>query len=773
MAIMGLQRFNPLNWAVALLLFGILGGIWYWVTVVEQVELRFQAYQSSSPSRVYARAPVLYHGMDVADAGLARYLDRVGYRIASGTEISSGQYLMGAGEWIIGIRPFFHANGREPGRKVIIRLDGNGRISGLRNEDGDELKTVRIEPAEISVFIPGDGKDRMPVGLEEVPQHLVNAILVIEDRRFFNHSGIDLYRIANALFINLRNRRIVQGASTITQQLVKNLYLSRDRTLKRKVREVLIALKLEHQHSKQEILEAYLNEIYLGQDGAIAIHGIGLAARYYFGKDVNDLGLSESALLAGIIRSPSNHTPFRHPEAARERRNYVLDQMLLQQTITRHEHQSAIESPLGLRSSFKKIASASYFVDYLRKELVRLYGNEALEKGGLSIYTTLDLRMQDIAEQIIRKRMEKLEQEADYLRQDHSPLQGTMVVLEPRTGQILVLIGGRDYKQSPYNRALARRQPGSIFKPLVMLAALARNSDGDPAFTLASVLKDEPFHINIPNNNEGSENWEPMNHYRGFSGEITAREALERSQNVPMTHLGEAVGYTKIISTARRMGITSPLKPLPSLPLGSFEVTLLEMARAYAVLASGGIRAPLRSILRIVKPDGTSLLASEVTPFRIFRSAETYLVTSALQGSIDRGTSTNMRDLGYYGSVAGKTGSTNRFHDAWFVGYTPEIVVGAWVGFDVGLDLGISGSRAALPIVADFMIEVLGRNGAARFSPPPGIERLRVSINKGGTCHHLTELFLSGTAPILNCQEDTSIQEPHSVVQQAEGSSLP
>jgi penicillin-binding protein 1B len=645
------------------------------------------------------------------------------------------------------------------GGKVTVHLDKNGQISELNNEAGDEPGTVRLEPAEIAAFIPADGKDRMPVRLEQVPGHLVNAVLATEDRRFFNHNGIDLHRIGGALLANLRNRKITQGASTITQQLVKNLYLSPERTLARKLREVLIALVLERRLSKQEILEAYLNVLYLGQDGATAIHGIGLAAHYYFGKDIHDLGLSESALLAGLIRSPSGHAPFRHPEAALERRNFVLTQMLQQQTITKSEYQSAIESPLELRPPYERIESTAYFVDYLRKELVGRYGNKALEVEGLSIYTTLDLRMQELAEQTIRKRLEKLEQDTDNLKADHSPLQGAMVVLEPRTGQILVLIGGRDYKQSPFNRTLARRQPGSIFKPVVMLSALARKSDGVQAFTLASVIKDEPFHINVPN-----AKWKPMNHDRAFRGEVTAREALERSLNVPMAQLGATVGYTHIISTARRMGITSPLEPVPSLPLGSFEVTLLEMARAYSVLASGGLRVPPRSVLRIIEPGGSSRLTSEVTPYRIFRSAETYLVTSALQGSIDRGTSTHLRDLGYYGAAAGKTGSTNRFRDAWFVGYTPEIVVGAWVGFDIARGLGIPGAAAALPMVADFMIGVLGRHGAARFSPPPGVEYVRVAIRKDGTCRHLTEFFLPGTAPAENCLEDINIQEPHPVV---------
>jgi len=753
---MGSKYSNPLVWVLVIMSLGILTGIWYWLALEKEIELQYQAFRSSAPSRIYARAPVIFRGMDVENAELAKYLDRVGYRSVTGDAVESGEYKTGAHSWIIGIRPFAHANGTDVARQITVLLDENSRVSGLNSEQGGELKTVRIEPAEIGAFVPADGKDRLPVNLGEVPNHLVNAVLATEDRRFFEHGGIDLRRIAGAMLANLKNHSIVEGASTITQQLVKNLYLSRERTLIRKIHEVLIALMLERLHSKQEILEAYLNILYLGQDGATAIHGVGLAAHYYFGKDIHDLGLPESALLTGIIRSPSLHSPFRHPEAAQERRNFVLDQMLQQATITHSEYQQAVAAPLGLRSPFERTDSTLYFADYLRKELADRYDSRTLEEGGLSIYTTLDMRMQGLAEHILSKRLEGFEQSAESLHDDSSPLQGAMVVLEPRTGQVLVLIGGRDYKQSPFNRALAMRQPGSIFKPVVLLSALARGNNSSPVFTLASVLKDEPFSINVPNTN-----WKPMDYDRSFRGEVTVREALERSLNVPMIQLGAAVGYTQIISTARRMGITSRLEPVPSLPIGSFEVSMLEMARAYAVLASGGIRAPLRTILRIMRPDGTSYQLSEATPYRIFRTAETYLVTSSLQGAIDRGTSTHLRDLGYYGPSAGKTGSTNDFRDAWFIGYTPEIVIGSWVGFDIARTVGFAGSAVALPIVADFMIDVLGRNGAARFVAPPGIERVTVSINKGGICRKLTEIFLAGTAPESDCQEEQDIREVH------------
>lgn len=772
---MNLQWPNIRIWIIAVLIAGVTVAVWYGIRVEQQVQLRFQASQSSFPSRIYARAPVLYRGMDIIETALAQYLDRLGYRVASRPEVRMGEYVTGTDEWIIGVRPFVHANGREEGRKVIVQLDGNGRIAKLSNQTGQELRTVRIEPAEIGAFIPADGKDRIRVDMEDVPEHLVNAILVNEDRRFFDHSGIDLRRIAGALYANLRSGKVVQGASTVTQQLVKSIYLSRDRTLERKVLEMFIALMLERRHGKQEILEAYLNELYLGQDGAVAIHGVALAARYYFGKDIRDLNLAESALLAGLIRSPSRHAPFRYPDAALERRNFILDQMFQQGRISRAEYASASESPLGLRPPFVRVESTSYFIDYLRKRLAGRYGNNVLEREGLSIYTTLDLRMQELAQKTVRKRLENIEEENNRLKHDESPLQAAVVVMEPRTGQVLTLVGGRDYIRSPFNRALAQRQPGSIFKPVVMLSAVKRKGQRDPAFTLASVLKDEPFHINVVTawkNTSSSMLWEPMNHDLGFREAVTAREALEWSLNVPMARLGAATGLTEIISTARRMGITSPLEPVPSLPLGSFETNLLEMARAYAVLASGGLRAPLRDVLSVVGDDGVRHKTSESTPFRIFHSSETYLVTSVLQGSVDRGTSTYLRELGYYGAVAGKTGSTNRFRDAWFVGYTPEIVIGAWVGFDAARGIGLPGAEAALPIVADIMIGILGPNGAARFSPPPGIERVRVAVRKPGSCHYVNELFLAGTAPTGTCDEGELIPEGQAVSDPAGDTSL-
>jgi penicillin-binding protein 1B len=728
----------------AALLSAALGYAWLDVRVEEV----FRLATSAAPSRLYSRPLVLRRGIDPFRDGVAEHLDRAGYRLVSGPAVRSGEYAFRPSSWRIGIRRFDHPGGTEPGKTVVLRLDAQGMIAGLELANGESLRTARIEPSEIGVFLSAEARDRIPLKLDDVPRYLVDAILVTEDRRFFRHLGIDLPRVAGALLANLRAGRVVQGASTITQQLAKGMFLSRERTLGRKLREFVIALVLERRYSKEEILQAYLNQIYLGQDGSVAIHGVGLAARHYFGRDVRELDLAEAALLAGVIRSPSSHSPLLNLRGARVRRNLVLDSLLREGRIGEIEHAVASAAPIDLRPDSLGLRSASYFVDYLRKPLVREFGERALESGGLKIFATLDLTLQTVAERVVRRQLEWLEDGARDLKQENSPLQASMVVMEPRTGQILALVGGRDYAQSPFDRATrARRQPGSVFKPVVALAALSRQAADPPAFTLASLVSDAPLRIRMP-----GKRWAPANHDRRFRGDVTVRQSLEQSLNVPMTRLATAVGLDRVISTARRLGVESPLEFVPSLPLGTFEVTLIEMVRAYSVLASDGVRAPLRGVLSVMSPNGEAVALPHVPPLRVFQPAETYLVTSALQGAVDRGTSTTLRDLGYYGAVAGKTGSTNGFRDALFVAYTPEVALGVWVGFDLNRSIGLSGSSAALPIAADFLIRVIGRRGGRHFRPPAGLERAEVSILQGTECRRIVEHFLSGTVPSDQCE---------------------
>jgi penicillin-binding protein 1B len=697
---------------------------------------------------------------------------------------------------------------------AIIRLDYSGRIFRIENQEGNRLSEVSLEPELIGRISSHSQADRLPVTLDEVPSHLTQALLTVEDQRFFEHGGLDYRRIGAAFMANLKAGRVVQGGSTITQQLAKNLFLSPKRSIVRKAREALISTALERRYSKEEILQAYLNHVYLGQDGAVGIHGVGRAAQHFFGKDVVNLDLPESALLVALIRAPSLYSPFRNPGTALARRNLVLRLMRDGKAIAEGEFLEAIETPLGVRRRAPPIRSARYFVDYVATELgiggadAEGDGTQGRAERPRSIVTTLDADLQRAAEEAVTSGLRRLERDFDWLSEAEAgePLQAALVALDPRTGEVLAMVGGRDYGVSQFNRAThGRRQPGSAFKPVVALAALARpeasarqeesgrseqlgrseesgspdelgrwgesasfealgelrvelgsengrprfylasDESAQPQFTLASVLEDEPLQVETP---VGL--WQPANYDRSFSGPVTLRDALERSLNVPFARLGLAIGPDRIVETAHEMGIESHLNPFPSIALGASEVSPLDLTRAFGVLAAEGYRAELKMVY-------TEPTVGE----RFFDPAETYLVTSALRGAVERGTGRGIRDRGFYGDVAAKSGTTNDYRDGWFIGYTPALVVGVWVGFDHGGRLELPGASVALPIFADFLEEALGEDGRSGpwgsegFSHPSGLEMVEVDpatgLRGGWGCRGEPELFLRGTAPRESC----------------------
>jgi penicillin-binding protein 1B len=701
----------------------------------------------AAPSRVFARPFALQVGMDPVESGLGTHLGRVGYRLVRGPEVQRGEFAVRPDRWILGLRPFPGARGVAPTGRFVVRLDPKGRIAALRDPDGSAVPRLEIEPVEIGAFLDSEQRDSRPLRLSEIPAQLVDAVLVTEDRRFFDHRGVDVRRILGAALANLRSGRIAEGGSTITQQLARSVYLTRERTVWRKLQEIAIALLLELRNDKEEILEAYLNEIYLAQRGGVSIHGFELAARHIFGRGVEDLTLAESALLAGMVQAPSRYSPHRAPEAARERRDLVLRVMRDTGRIEEAEYEAARSAPLVVRPGLPPVRSAGYFVDFVHQRLEERYGEGALLRDGLAVQTSLDLRLQAVAEGAVRDGLAEIEDQFLFLRRQRSPLQAAMIVLEPRTGQVLALIGGRDYQRSPFNRAVSsRRQPGSVFKPVVALAALTGADANGARSTLVSVLPDEGFRLR---GQRGT--WAPTNHDGRFRGEVTVREALEQSLNIPVLHLAEKTGLARIIATARRLGIESPLQPVLSMPLGSFELSPLEITRAYAALAAEGARVSLSAVLAVVGRDGALLEAATVRPLQVFKPAEIHLVTSALQGAADRGTAAYARTLGYRGALAAKTGSTDDFRDAWFVGYTPELTLGVWAGYDDNRRTGLPGSALALPLAVDFLSATLGPSGAGHFGIPPGLDRRRVWIERGGRCRSVVELFLRGTAPAVGC----------------------
>src|SRR5690606_4035279 len=513
------------------------------------------------------------------------------------------------------------------------------------------------EPVAIGNLRGNAREWRVPGSLDDIPPHLVDAVLSVEGQRFFDHEGIDFRRIAGAFCANVKAGGVAQGGSTITQQLVKNLYLSANRTPLRKLREAAIATVLEQRYDKRQILEAYLNEIYLGHDRGVAIHGVGAASRFYFGKDVERIVLSEAATLAAMIKAPNRLAPHRHPVDLKARRDLVLNLMVDQGRIPpgSRDQSSAVAVPTRVHPL--RDIDARWFGDYVREG-----APSNLPPRGSAIYTTLDARLQQAAERAVRGYDGKA--------------QVALVAIDPRSGDILAMVGGRDYGKSQFNRAVdARRQPGSAFKPIVALAALGPDRDAEPEYTLASVIADAPLSVSTP---QGV--WQPANYDGSYRGDVTLRYALEQSLNTPFARLGVDLGPERIVSTARRMGITSKLQPVPSLALGASEVSLLELTRAYGVLATNGKLAATRRLIGTAKVGGELDAVTRVSVEQVANPGATFLVTSALQGAVNHGTG---RGLGRRG-VAGKTGTSNDWRDAWFIAYTPETVVGVWVGNDDG-----------------------------------------------------------------------------------------
>jgi penicillin-binding protein 1B len=727
--------------AIAAAVLGIVGVIWG-VRVLgrldAQVEARFTGRLFSVPTTVYAAPVVLYPGLDVRRVGLVDQLERLRYERVEGPDVGQGQFAEGDDSLRIGLRPFRYPHHTDPGGVVELLLDEERRIVTLEDEVGREQPLEEIEPEVIADLHGPTRADRRLLRLEEFPSLLIDAVLAVEDQRFFEHPGVDVRRIIGAFLANLRAARIVQGGSTLTQQLVKNLYLTPERTLRRKLREAVMAVLLERRHTKQELLEVYLNEVYMGQRGSVAIHGMGEAAFHYLAKDAREVDLSESALLAGLIKGPNLYSPYSRPEVTQERRDLVLGILLDQGRISEEDYAGAIAASVEVREPSRDENLAPYFADYLREDLMRVYGEEILQSEGLSVYTTLDVHMQRVAERAVEKGLERLEANFPPLRSEDAPLQAALVALVPRTGEILALVGGRDYPTGPYNRATrARRQPGSVFKPVVALAALSRRDDAPPSHTLASPLLDEPLHVDGP-----GPSWDPVNYDGDFRGEVTLRDAIEQSPNVPVARLGLDVGPDRIIETARRLGVQGRLDPVPSLALGVFEVTLLEAARAYAVLAAEGLRPHLRSYVEVLDAEGQILEHKPLGLGRVFTPEETYLVTSLLEGAVDRGTARAIRRMGFEGPIAAKTGTTSSYRDAWFIAYLPDLLVGVWVGFDDGRSLGVPGSVAALPIAADFLLTAVGPEGRGPFTRPAGVVETTVELPGRDR-----EFFLSGTEP--------------------------
>ncbi len=746
--------------ALTLLAVSFAGGVWTSQRVVELdriVVARFEGRRFRVPSRVYSAPAILYPGLDTEQGGLRQAFDRLGYRSEpAGRSPAPGGYVWGQGRVRVHLRAFEHPTRPEPSRDIELRLAA-GRIDSIREAaSGRELGAVLLEPEPVGSYYGLDREQRELVRLEHVPPSLVAAILAVEDQRFEEHPGIDWRRIAGAFWVNLRSGSIRQGGSTLTQQLVKNFFLTPARTVQRKLQEAVMALLVEARYEKPAILESYLNEIYLGQRGATAIHGVGEAARFYFGKPVGKLGVAESALLAAIISSPGASSPFRNPERARERRDLVLQLMHRQGRIDDASFVAARGEPLVLASRTREPQEARYFLDALRRQLPEVYDAEALTSEGLRIYSTLDVRLQQLANRALREGLDALEKRHPTLRAEKPSrrLQGCLVALRPQTGEVVALVGGRDYSVSQFDRCTqARRPAGSVFKPIVYVTALEPRSDGPPTVTLASRLDDGPLTVRTPVGD-----WTPANYDHEFHGTVSVRQAVESSLNVATARLGQQVGIARIVQMARRLGIESPLPEVPSLAIGSADLTPIELARAYATLANGGVRPEIRTFEDAVDAERGTLERRTIAFQRVLDPGVAYLAASLLEGVVDRGTARAVRAAGLTGPVAAKTGTSDEERDAWFVGFTPELVAAVWVGFDEPRSLRLPASQVALPIWLRFAKEATGGRVRGAFVPPPNVARADVDPQTGalalrGCPEREAEFFVRGTEPIETCPE--------------------
>ncbi len=700
------------------------------------------------PSILYGRPTDIRAGDHLGNLRFIERLRRLSYKTVVGKPSVAGTWSVEPDRIRVFTRDYRIEELTHNGGPVEIGIR-EGRVVSIVSYAGVPLDSIHLEPEEIGRILGPRMESRRIVPLSAIPTSLQQAVLAAEDARFYSHHGIDAVGVARALLRNLREWRFAQGGSTITQQLAKNFFLSPKKTIGRKLREAELALALELRYPKKTILEMYLNKIYFGQEGARGIYGIEEAAGFYFSKRAADLTLEEAATLAGVIRSPNRYSPFRVPAAAMERRNAVLARMHQLGMIGEKEYRRASRAPVRTQARRSPANMGAYFADYIQRVTEDDLGGEKLFRTGYRFYTTLDPVQQAAAEEAVAKGLTDVERTA---RPAGEPLQAALVAMDPATGEMTAMVGGRGYGETQFNRATdAKRQPGSAFKPFVLLAAMERTAEGQGKTTLSTIVSGEPVTVPGP-----KETWTPSNFEGKLYGEITVRKALEESVNTATVRLALDVGLPEVLRTARAAGIRSPLFPVPSVALGSFEVTPVELAYAYATIASGGIRYDPLPLFSVTTAGGEILTAAKVRWERALDPRAAYLTGYAMEGVLDRGTAKTAKEMGVYFPASGKTGTTDGNRDSWFVGYTPDVVCAVWVGYDSGADTGVTGAHGALRIWARFLRALYPESGPLTLQPPDGIEFAEIDPDSGflatTACPQpLREAYLSGTAPAEMC----------------------
>ncbi|HEX8169887.1 MAG TPA: PBP1A family penicillin-binding protein [Thermoanaerobaculia bacterium] len=747
--------FRVISWTVgALLLVLLVLGIWIYRSAVG----RFQVRKLRLPTRIYADYTPLAPGTGLAGDDLLEKLDRLGYREVERLE-KPGDYTRTNGGVDIYTRAFRHPpTGDYAAQPVRVLFTRNVIDSVVSLREARPLDRAALEPELLTSVLSEQLENRSPVTLEQVPQILQDAVVVTEDVRFWRHPGVDPFGILRAVFRNVKAGGVSEGASTLTQQLVKNYYLTSERTFKRKIIEAFMAVILDARYSKREILEAYLNDIYLGRNRSISILGVGEASRFYFGKPVSELTIPEAALLAGMIRSPNNYSPFNNPELAMRRRNTVLQLMLKEKKINQQQYDAAHAAKLPRKPFRQKtgLGSIPYYVDRVLQELQTDYGIEDVKGRGLKIYTAIDLTAQDAATRVVESSLQSIEKSSKRLRNHEPSLQAALIDVDVPTGEIRALVGGRNYERSQFNRALkSKRLVGSLFKPFVYLTAF-EPSLSNQNITPATMVSDTRFVLK----RRWSEDWSPRNYDGRYMGNVTVRMALENSLNSASVRIGLACGIEPILKTAKTLGVDTELDDdNPSIILGAVGIPPIEMAAAYSTIARQGARMPLRTIRYVTDDRGRRLDgAGEAKPVQVFPQRDVYLLTHVMEGVVNRGTAAVSRSMGFRKVAAGKTGTTNDKRDAWFIGFTPQTLTLTWVGFDDNDPTGLSGGEAAVPMWTRFMLAATAGQRDAAFAVPGGVVFGDVDKSSGGLATPncpanmiVHEAFKSGTEPTQPC----------------------
>ena len=746
---------SRLGWALVVLLFiaGFLGYDWFRLSSLSS--LRYSGKGWKFPTRVYADWIELRAGMPLEESDLRLALDAARYRRATGKPYAPGQYRRRGSIFEIYLRPFVYPDRSEPGAPTLVEIR-DGQVASIGNGFSETTPRglLRVDPQLLAEFSDQERERRSYLPLAKIPRHVALAVVASEDRRFFRHMGLDILGIGRATARNVRAGSFVEGGSTISQQLAKNVFLSRQRTFTRKLHEALLAVMIEFRYSKDQILEFYLNQIYLGQRGTWSVCGIEEGALYYFNKHASELTLGEAALLAGIIPAPNRFSPYRDAESAITRRNEVLEDMVASGFVSRAEAQRARKTPLRFAPNPAPLTRAPYFVDYVREVLSKDISEADLSTRGLQVFTTLDPRLEDAAERCVREGTREADARSPIGGASRDPAQGALLAIEPQNGAIRAMVGGRDYRESSFNRAVeSRRQPGSAFKPFVYVAALDTPFSGRrPPLTAATLLDDMPDSFQT-----SFGMWAPRNYENTYYGRVTAARALARSLNVATVRLEFLVGIPKISQMAHALGIQSRLREVASLALGTSEVTPMELTTAYATLANGGVMVKPVAVRAVLDRGGNLVWTPRRESRRVIRPETAYMATTLLQGPVIYGTAASIRSqFGFLRPAAGKTGTTDDENDAWFVGYTPDLVAGVWVGCDRNRRIGLSGTQAAVPIWARFM-DIAHRGKPVRdFLAPPGVIDVWIDADTGyragADCPHvMRESFIPTTEPRLVC----------------------